>query len=84
MPVEDTTLDFRPEEIPEDVEEFTPKPLRLVGDDERLSGGLKVGDKIGLDHTFVINKPLENQSELHYAATLKHDKSKRTMRISTT
>ena len=34
-------------------------PPRLVGADKRLDGAIKVGNKVGLDHAFVINKPLD-------------------------
>lgn len=40
LDVQDTPFDFREEKIPEDVEQFTPQPPKLVGDEERLSGAI--------------------------------------------
>ena len=60
LPVQDTLFDFRPEVMLDEEGKEVEKPPRLVGSDERLKGAIKVGEKIGLDHAFVINKPLED------------------------
>ena len=78
--MQDTLLDFRPDPTPRE----TPLPLRLVGDDERLSGAVKAGSRNGIDHTFVINKQSNESNELNFAAILEHEKSNRKMRVSTT
>ena len=84
LPVQDTLLDFRPQ-ITQDEEgnEIWSRP-RLVGEGKRLEGAIKVLDKVGLDHAFVIDRTTKNDKELCYTATLQHEESGRKMKVSTT
>ena len=52
-------LDFRPEVMQDEEGNEVEAPPRLVGADRRLDGAIEVGGKVGLDHAFVLNKPLD-------------------------
>ena len=55
-----------------------------MGEKERLTGAIKVKDKEGLDHAFVIDRDSKTPNELCHAATLSHEESGRKMKVSTT
>ena len=55
-----------------------------MGDRQRLDGSIKVLEKDGFDHAFVIDRKTKSEKELCYTATLEHEESGRKMKVSTT